>query len=207
MQGGGLHPSGGGYFDSSVHPHYTKDRSTVGSASATGSVGGRTTWASGSSDMFDMDRFGDDDGTSSMGGFSDENASLVGFGEGASSTVSGPISTAPPRLAALLSRQTSAATGGSGSPSANRLSSHSVPSYTQQQVPDLEPAVPSPTGSHTPEPMRTAALPLDDARMVDGMTFDANVIDTTNRPAPSVSLSQSGSGTGSDLVEPVQGSK
>ena len=186
----------GGYFDSSMHPHLTKERSTVGSASATGSAG-RTTWAS--ADSFDMDRIIDDDGTSSIGGFSDENASLVGFGEGANSTVSGPISSAPPRIAALLGRQTSAATGGSGSPSANRSSSHSVPSYTQQPVPDVEAGEPSPTGSNTPEPM-SSTIPRDDARMVDGMTFDANVIDTTNRPAPPVSLSQTSSGTGSDSV-------
>lgn len=69
--------------------------STVGSASATGSVGGRTTWASGS-DVYDADKMSEDqdDGVSSSAGLSDEgNASLVGFGEGASSTISGPIST------------------------------------------------------------------------------------------------------------------
>lgn len=187
-----------GYFDSNMHPHLMKERSTVGSASATGSAG-RTTWAS--ADSFDTDRILDDDGTSSIGGFSDENASLVGFGEGANSTVSGPISNAPPRIAALLNRQTSGATGASGSPSANRSSSHSVPSYTQQSIPDVEVEAgePSPTGSNTPEP-RSSAIPRDDARMVDGMTFDANVIDTTNRPAPPASLSKASSGTGSDFV-------
>ena len=69
--------------------------STVGSASATGSVGGRTTWASGS-DVYDADKMSEDqdDGVSSSAGLSDEgNASLVGFGEGASSTISGPVST------------------------------------------------------------------------------------------------------------------
>lgn len=84
--------------------------STVGSASATGSAGGRTTtWASSSQkgvtepgddemstdanfrDIDDRDRFSasamdedrDEDGMS-------DNTSLVGFGEGAGSTVSGP---------------------------------------------------------------------------------------------------------------------
>lgn len=82
--------------------------STVGSASATGSVGGRTTtWASGSArgqtdgdeddemsmdtnyrDMDERDRYSasamdEDDGMS-------DDTSLVGFGEGAGSTVSGP---------------------------------------------------------------------------------------------------------------------
>lgn len=67
-----------------------RERSTVGSASATGSVGGRTTWASGSdvydanTDKMSEDTTDQDVETSSMGGFSDEGqASLVGFGEGA----------------------------------------------------------------------------------------------------------------------------
>lgn len=73
-----------GYFDSNNQPQIFRERSTVGSASATGSVGGRTTWASGS-DVFDHDRMSEDQDveTSSIGGFSDEAASLVGFGEGA----------------------------------------------------------------------------------------------------------------------------
>ena len=73
-----------GYFDSNNQPQIFRERSTVGSASATGSVGGRTTWASGS-DAFDHDRMSEDQDveTSSTGGFSDEAASLVGFGEGA----------------------------------------------------------------------------------------------------------------------------
>lgn len=84
------HPQG--YFDSTSYPPQAKERSTVGSASATGSVGGRTTWASGSDQADAGDNMTEDMETSSMGGGSD-NASLVGFGEGASSTVSGPIST------------------------------------------------------------------------------------------------------------------
>ncbi|KAH9879793.1 hypothetical protein J1614_001817 [Plenodomus biglobosus] len=73
-----------GYFDSNNQPQIFRERSTVGSASATGSVGGRTTWASGS-DVYDHDRMSEDQDveTSSMGGFSDEAVSLVGFGEGA----------------------------------------------------------------------------------------------------------------------------
>lgn len=72
------------YFDSNNQPQIFRERSTVGSASATGSVGGRTTWASGS-DVFDPDRMSEDQDveTSSIGGFSDEAVSLVGFGEGA----------------------------------------------------------------------------------------------------------------------------
>jgi transcription elongation factor len=85
--------------------------STVGSASATGSTGGRTTtWASGSQkgqtdvddedqmsmdanyrDIDDRDRYS----TSAMdedmdGDAMSDDTSLVGFGEGAGSTVSGP---------------------------------------------------------------------------------------------------------------------
>ena len=90
-----------GYFDNSAGPQ-VKDRSTVGSASATGSAGGRTrTWASGS-DMYEPDKMSEDpdDGVSSSAGLSDEgNASLVGFGEAASSTISGPVS-GPTRIAA-----------------------------------------------------------------------------------------------------------
>ena len=64
-----------GYFDNASN----LGKSTVGSASATGSGG--------DSDKMSEDQ---DDGISS-GGMSDEgNASLVGFGETASSTVSGP---------------------------------------------------------------------------------------------------------------------
>ena len=65
----------------------------MGSASATGSAAGRTrTWASGS-DIADKMSEDPDDGVSSSGGLSDEgNASLVGFGEAASSTISGPTS-------------------------------------------------------------------------------------------------------------------
>lgn len=103
------HPQG--FFESPIPPPITKERSTVGSASATGSVGGRTTWASGS-DVYDpTDKMSEDQemDTSSDGGFSEGNASLVGFGEGASSTVSGPVSTAPG--VRLAQRQ-----GGVGSP-------------------------------------------------------------------------------------------
>jgi hypothetical protein len=75
-----------GYFDANNQPQLFRERSTVGSASATGSVGGRTTWASGS-DAYEADRMSmsedQDVETSSIGGFSDEAASLVGFGEGA----------------------------------------------------------------------------------------------------------------------------
>lgn len=101
-----------------------KEKSTVGSASATGSAAGERggTWASGAWDGSEGDKMSvseedtyranaldedadermaddidnDNDGVSSSAGLSDEgNASLVGFGEGAGSTVSadGRVST------------------------------------------------------------------------------------------------------------------
>ena len=79
-----------GYFDNASTP-LVKERSTVGSASATGSAGGQTT----ESDNYEADKMSEDpdDGISSNAGMSDEgNASLVGFGETASSTISGPVS-------------------------------------------------------------------------------------------------------------------
>lgn len=95
--------------------------STVGSASATGSASGggnTTTWASGSTkgvteadddqmsmDTDDRDRYSamdEDDGMS-------DNTSLVGFGEGAGSTVSGPTFSRAGRssLATALQREDS----------------------------------------------------------------------------------------------------
>ncbi|KAK3109579.1 hypothetical protein LTR53_017020 [Teratosphaeriaceae sp. CCFEE 6253] len=76
------------YFDATGNPAIGRERSTVGSASATGSVGARTTWAG--SEAGDADKMSEsqdmDMDTSSVGGLSDEGGttgSLVGFGEGA----------------------------------------------------------------------------------------------------------------------------
>ncbi|KAI1760541.1 hypothetical protein GGR53DRAFT_509322 [Hypoxylon sp. FL1150] len=116
------------YFDSNGQPVAVTKMSTVGTASATGSVGARTTAEAG--EQFDSEEMDadltevDEDGSMSMdtnyrtmdvdsnsgaidpmdediasrsvGGFEDRmsddgTASLVGFGEGANSTVSGPI--------------------------------------------------------------------------------------------------------------------
>lgn len=146
------HPAHGpGYFDPTGVPH-GKERSTVGSASATGSVGGRMTWASGS-DVHDADKMSEDpeDGGSSNAGLSDEgNASLVGFGEGASSTVSGPVST-PGRTV-----QGARAGGGVGSPIAGKYA-----------VRDSD------------SPME--GVQAQDEKMLDGMTYDRDVVDTTPR--------------------------
>jgi hypothetical protein len=176
-----VHPPG--YFDHV--PALAKERSTVGSASATGSIGGRTTWASGS-DIFDPDRISEDhdDGVSSNGGFSEEgNASLVGFGEGASSTISGPISTSGARIP-TSARQSSMA-GGNTSPSASRPGGPAPSAFTQHTTSSpmgggtVPPSSPSPASSTTTEPRNSDE---NDARMVDGMTFDSDVIDTAARP-------------------------
>ncbi|KAL8962616.1 MAG: hypothetical protein Q9193_000997 [Seirophora villosa] len=145
-----------GYFDQAGVPP-GKERSTVGSASATGSVGGRTTWASGS-DVHDADKMSEDqeDGASSIAGLSEEgNASLVGFGEGASSTVSGPVSTSA-RIAPVAR-----VAGAVGSPLAGKFGMRD-------------------SGS----PMQ--GVQAEDAKMLDGMTYDdgdAHMVDTTPRHA------------------------
>ncbi|ETS73619.1 hypothetical protein PFICI_14565 [Pestalotiopsis fici W106-1] len=112
----GALPSGPSYFDSNGQPVAATKMSTVGTASATGSVGARTTTDTGDAtevdeDVMSMDTnyrtmdvdsssgadvMDDDLGARSVGGYEDRmsddgTASLVGFGEGANSTVSGPI--------------------------------------------------------------------------------------------------------------------
>ncbi|MCJ1477087.1 hypothetical protein MMC13_005758 [Lambiella insularis] len=107
-----------GYFDNAGNI-IGKEKSTVGSASATGSVGGRTTWADGS-DLYDADKMSEDqdDGISSAGLSDEGNASLVGFGE-AASTTSGPVSNSG-RMATGMARTGS----GFGSPSVTKGSGY-----------------------------------------------------------------------------------
>lgn len=160
-----------GYFDS--HPGL-KEKSTVGSASATGSVGGRTTWASGS-DAFDADKMSEcqDDGASSTSNISDEgDASLVGFGEGAS-TLSGPSSSSHPGLSRMSSGGGGGRASSLGSPSAMSRPSPLAAHLERNRTVDSQNRA-SPAGSNTPEP-------VEDARMVDGMTYDPDVVDTTAR--------------------------
>ena len=106
-----------------------RERSTVGSASATGSVGGRTTWAD--SEAGDADKMSEsqdmDMDTSSVGGMSEEGTpSLVGFGESGART---------PARHSVISQ------GGKGT---------------------------TPTAR--------------DARMVDGMSYDREGVDSARRP-------------------------
>jgi hypothetical protein len=170
-------------------PPQIRERSTVGSASATGSVGGRTTWASGSID-YDADKMSEDqdDGVSSTGGFSDENASLVGFGEGAGSTVSVPISTATSRAAAARYHPT-------GSPSTSKVTS--VPQHLQQAGTPVSGVVPT---------NATSIVGNNDPRMMDGMSYDANVVDTTMQsplPVNQPQHSRGFSGQGADIAESI----
>ena len=153
-----------GYFDTSNQPQIFRERSTVGSASATGSVGGRTTWASGS-DVYDPDRMSEDQDaeTSSIGGFSDEAASLVGFGEGART---------PARQHSQL-----------GSPAISKASA--VPPYLREHTPVSSMAggsVPSSSGST--QTASSVEQQKQDARSLDGMSYDESVTDTTNRTPP-----------------------
>lgn len=184
--GGHLAPGGQqqhppGYFDNT--PQF-RERSTVGSASATGSVGGRTTWASGSID-YDADKMSEDqdDGVSSQGGMSDEDkASLVGFGEGAGSTVSGPVSTMGQRAMGARAM---------ASPSTPRTG----PPYTA-------------SGQSTPMSgiIPTAAAGSTDPKMMDGMSYDANIVDTTMQPAPPANQPHQAnrySGVGTEMAEGI----
>ncbi|KAJ5624656.1 hypothetical protein N7510_000965 [Penicillium lagena] len=189
--GGGGHTSGApmsvshgpGYFES---PATLKERSTVGSASATGSVGARTgtTWASGSDAYYDGDKMSEgpdpDDAVSNISNISDEgNASLVGFGEGANSTISGPTSQRPPGLNRMSSGARPTSIGSNVPPRLNPLASYlqsqQQHQYQHQYDHDMGSGNFSPAGSNTPEPT------TEDARMVDGMTFDEDVVDTTAR--------------------------
>lgn len=127
-----------------------------------------------------------DDGQSSIGNMSDEgNASLVGFGEGANSTTSGPVSLPPG-----LNRISSGGLNRPTSMSSNVSRPNQLASYLQQQGQHAgdEPMISaSPTGSTTPEPV------TEDARMVDGMTYDSDVVDTAARTPRLVTPNQSSS--------------
>jgi hypothetical protein len=187
---GHLAPGSGGFYGQGFdNVPQLKERSTVGSASATGSVGGRTTWASGSVD-YDADKMSEDqdDGVSSTGGFSDEDkASLVGFGEGAGSTVSGPVST-PYNTRASVSRTSTNV----NAPSTPRTGT--MPGSGSGQSTPMSGITPS------------AAAGSTDPRMMDGMSYDQDVVDTTMHPAPPIDQGTDGSrfsGFGTEAAEGI----
>ncbi|KAF6828688.1 hypothetical protein CPLU01_08350 [Colletotrichum plurivorum] len=189
------------YFDANGQPTAVTKMSTVGTASATESYvgddnGTRTAPGDQDEDMLSMDtnyrgadsvtsmgaepeHMDEDMATRSTGGFDDRmsddgSASLVGFGEGANSTVSGPI----------YQRRPVPGIGGQGGVwglerSASGLSSDGMPTQRNRDVA---------MGGDTP--VSAAAMQeRRDARMMDGMTNDgAGVpddemfVDTTNKP-------------------------
>ncbi|TAQ87637.1 hypothetical protein B7494_g4065 [Chlorociboria aeruginascens] len=181
-----------GYFDQAGNPVYTTRMSTVGSASATGSIGGRTTtWASGSAkgqteadddemsmdtndrEMDDRDHYSasamdeDMDGD----GMSDDT-SLVGFGEGAGSTVSGPISR----------NNLSPAVGNRG--------------FTGHLQGGATPATPVSASTTA-----TADQQRREARMIDGLADDTSgYVDTAARGGVGVPVSRS---TGVEAAEKI----
>jgi hypothetical protein len=172
-----------GYFDGNNQPHMFRERSTVGSASATGSVGGRTTWASGS-DVYDPDRMSEDQDneTSSMGGFSDEAASLVGFGEGART---------PARQLSQI-----------GSPAIGKA--NAVPPHLRDQQPLSNPTagVNSPTSATTPTTPTASGTEQQksDAKMNDGMSYDDEIMDTTYRAPPVTGQLQGNDKTAEEVI-------
>lgn len=172
-----------GYFDTN-NPQIFRERSTVGSASASGSVGGRTTWASGS-DVYDPDKMSEDQDneTSSVGGFSDEAASLVGFGEGARTPA----------------RQQS----GFGSPVIGKASA--VPQHLRDQPPTSPmTGVGSVSSTVTTQTTQSTEAQKQDARMIDGMTYDPDVVDTANRTPPLTQVGGTAFGRNPTSVETAQ---
>ena len=106
-----------------------RERSTVGSASATGSVGGRTTWAD--SEAGDADKMSEsqdmDMDTSSVGGMSEEGTgSLVGFGESGTRT---------PARQSVISNPG----GKSGTPTARDMRMNEGPAYNRDSS-DIRPS-------------------------------------------------------------------
>ncbi|KAI0903852.1 hypothetical protein F4823DRAFT_250703 [Ustulina deusta] len=199
------------YFDANGQPTAATKMSTVGTASATGSVGARTTTESGErfeADLTEIDEDGlstdtnyramDVDSTSgaidptdedmasrSVGGFEDRmsddgTASLVAFGEGANSTVSGPI---------YIRKQHPGAPGGNGiwglERSSSGLSQEAM--FRHRDMRDV-------AGSDTPV-SSSAVAERREAKYVDGVAMDGGghvgtaddevFVDTTTRgPVP-----------------------
>jgi len=157
-----LHQPATSYFDATGNPAMGRERSTVGSASATGSVGpgsvgARTsTWAG--SDAGDADKMSEsqdmDMDDSSVTGMSEEGGgSLVGFGEGARTPARQSVISSPGAM-------------GKGGPGA------------------------TPTGR--------------DAKMIDGMTYDQNIVDTTTTGDGRRNFASAGAGAGAGGAEQAE---
>lgn len=208
--GGGGANAPGAYFDSNGQPTAANKMSTVGTASATGSVGARTTTEGGEADEDGMStdtnyRTMDVDSTDPMDedltnrsvgggeGFDDREdqdrmsddgtASLVGFGEGANSTMSGPIYHRRPLPG------TAGATGAWGlERSSSNLSESATVARNNRERVEFAAGVDTPVSS-------SAAAERRDAKYVDGVALDGGghvgttdddmFVDTTTRgPIP-----------------------
>jgi hypothetical protein len=211
----GLTPA---YFDAAGQPVAVTKMSTVGTASATESVGGRTTTETGigeDHDMGDADAeedmastdtnyreteadsvsgyFGDRGGggggdidpmdedlaNRSVSGFEDHmsddgNASLVGFGEGAGSTVSGPIyhRRLPPQQVGAGSSPAAGVWGLERSASGLSEPAAGIIAARRETVRGPTSQDGGGGGGETPLSTSSAALERRNARMVDGVATD-----------------------------------
>lgn len=148
------------------------------------------------SSIVDNDNDNDNDNASNVS--EEANASLVGFGEGAS-TISGPISR--PNL-----NRVSSGGGGGGARTPSSLSSPSMnntsranplAAHLQANTGSDSPVVAVPSPSPLPmSPSGSSDQPgmaVDDPRLLDGMTYDADVVDTTMRTPRLASFQRGGS--------------
>lgn len=167
------------YFDNAGNPQILREKSTVGSASATGSVGGRTTWASGSE--VDPDRMSEQ-GYSAAGGDLDMDTSSVG---GMSNNTEG-VSEADNLVAFGEGARTPARTRSPGVVKAMPGPGGHVPSHLREA-----------SGvSGSPASSATGQAESSEARMLDGVTYDRNVLDTAVRTPPLVGGQGGASGSG-----------
>lgn len=179
-----------------------KEISTVGSASATGSVGGKTTWAEQSEMDYDADKLSEDqeigehDGASSIGGASDEmdKASLVAFGEGANSTISGPVNTANARMIAARS--------GAAARSQSYLSNTGTGQSSGGSTPMSGVERPTSMGQVSTTATIGSSTGAGDPKLMDGITFDQGIVDTTIATPPAVEPDRL-SGAGTEMAENV----
>jgi len=177
QQQGGVGGGGVGYFDANNQPQMTRERSTVGSASATGSVDDPDKMSEDTMDTMDQETAE----TSSTGGFSDEAASLVGFGEGART---------PARQQSGAAAGAPGAAGLGVAPGSPVMVSKgsAVPSYLRETQTPVSGGSAVSGGGATPS--------STDARMIDGMTYDAGVVDTVTRTPPPTTTMAAGSAEG-----------
>jgi hypothetical protein len=115
--------------------------------------------------------------TSSMGGFSDEAVSLVGFGEGART---------PARQHSQI-----------GSPAVSKASA--VPGYLRDQAPTSPmTGVSVPSSSGSTQTVSSTEQQKKEARMMNGMTYDENIVDTASRAPPA--SGRDGDSTSGDAI-------